>query len=151
MNIPAKAIFIVAALVICWAGNLSANGEPRPIELSECLEKNCMARDVHDFYPEENIKVQAWFDVVTFADKPGPLFYPLFNVYNYSSNAINLRMGMQLLDESGQVLIEGTSKAVFQPTQNTEASYDTYLSVNALSLTADIARRTAFVRMLYQR
>ncbi len=139
---------ILAAL---WASCAFANGESRPIDISSCLTKNCMARDVHVFSPENKIKVQAWFDVVKFPDKPDPLFYPLFNVFNYSETEAEVTIGMQLLDQAGSVLLEATSKAVFKPTKDTEGSYETYLSVNARPLSSESVMRAKFVRVVYQR
>ena len=142
---------LIIVLVVLWSSFASADGDPRSIDITGCLEKNCMARDVHVFYPEENIKVQAWFDMVTFPDKPDPLFYPLFNVFNYSESDVEPLIGMQLLDQSKNVLVEATGKAVFKPTKSTEASYDTYFSINAMSITPEIARQTKYVRVVYQR
>ena len=110
-----------------------------------------MARDVHVFNPENDIKVQAWFDVVKLPDKPDPLFYPLFNVFNYSESEAEITIGMQLLDQTGRVLIEATDKAVFKPTKVTEGSYETYLSINARPLSSETVAQTKFVRVVYQR
>ncbi len=142
---------LTIALTILWACTVSANGEPRPIDISACLTKNCMARDVHVFNPENDIKVQAWFDVVKFPDKPDPLFYPLFNVFNYSKSDAEITIGMQLLNQSGRVLVEATGKAIFKPTKNTEGSYETYLSINAQPLSSETIMQTRFVRVVYQR
>ena len=113
--------------------------------------KNCMARDVHYFNPEKHIRVQAWFDVVKFPDKPDPLFYPLFNVFNYSETEAEITIGMQLLDQAGDVLIEVKGKAIFKPTKNTEGSYETYISINAEPLSSETVMQTQFVRVVYQR
>ncbi len=115
--------FLIASLATIWSVICLADGDPRPINIAKCLENNCMAQDVHVFTPEENFKVQAWFDVVSFPDKPIPYFYPLFNVFNYSNNEAELVVGMQLIDQAGKVLLEATDKAVFKPTEKTEGSY----------------------------
>ena len=110
-----------------------------------------MARDVHVFNPEKNIRVQAWFDVVKFPDKPDPLFYPLFNVFNHSDREVEVTIGMQLLDQAGDVLIEVTGKSKFSPTKKTEGSYETYLSINPQPLSAETVLQTKFVRVVYHR
>ena len=142
---------LIVAVATLWANYAIASGEPRPLDISGCLTKNCMSRDAHFFNPEKDIRVQAWFDVVSFPDKPDPLFYPLFNVFNYSDKAAEINIGMQLLDQAGSVLLEATGKATLKPTKNTETSYDTYLSINARPLTSDTAMQTKFVRVVFQR
>jgi hypothetical protein len=110
-----------------------------------------MAQDTHIFAPVESFKVQAWFDVVSIPDKPFPYFYSLFNVFNYSKNEAELIIGMQLLDQAGKVLLEATDKALFKPTQKTEGSYETYFSVNAKPVSAEIANQTKYLRVVFRR
>ena len=110
-----------------------------------------MGQDVHVFTPEEGFKVQAWFDVVTRKDGSFASFYPLFNVFNYSASAAEVVVGMQLLDQAGKVLVEATDTAVFEPTEQTEGSYETYLSIIAVPISVDVANQAKFLRVVFRR
>lgn len=105
--------------------------------------------EVHEIVPEENIKIQAWFDIVNWEDKRGTKFYPLFNVYNYTKSTAQVLIGMQLLDKDKAVLTEISGSKSFEPTKKTEPSYETYISLNAKSLTEDVIKNTRFLNVLY--
>lgn len=142
---------LLAALAVALSSACYADGELRPISISECMTKNCMSREVHVSSPEENFRVQAWFDIVTWPDKQITYFYPLFNVFNYSTEEAEVLVGMQLLDGNETVSLEATSKSRFAPTKQTEGSYETYLSINAQPVTMEIAKKTRFLKVLYRR
>ena len=149
MKIESRITFAIIALLLSKA--CFADAVARPIDISECMIKNCMSRDVHVFSPEENFRVQAWFDIVTFADKQVTHFYPLFNVFNYTEEPSRVVIGMQLLDQDKKVLLEVKDKSTFDPTRKTEGSYETYFSVNARPVTAEILNNTKFLRVVFER
>ena len=95
------------------------------------------------------MKILAWFDIVYLGSKQTADFFPLFNVYNYGNEAIDIEIGMQLLDKNEIVLIEIGAKYVFKPTKKTKPSYETYRSLNANPVSADIILKTKFVRVEY--
>ena len=149
MRIESK--ITIALLALLLSKHCFADGAPRPIDISDCMVKNCMSQDVHVSSPEENFRVQAWFDIVTFADKKVTYFYPLFNVFNYTQEPSQVVVGMQLLDQDKIVLLEAKGKSMFNPTRNTEGSYDTYFSVNAKPVTAEIVKNARYLRVVFER
>jgi len=146
-----KPRFTIAVLALVLSKACFADGIARPINISECIIKNCMARDVHVFSPEKNFKVQAWFDIVNQEDQQITYFYPLFNVFNYTQKQSQILIGMQLLDQDKNILLEAKDNSLFDPTQNTEGSYETYFSVNAKAMTLEIVKNAKFLRVIFQR
>jgi hypothetical protein len=143
--------FLVAFFTFVLSSIAGAENNARPIDIAECMEKDCFARDVHVFIPEENIEVQAWFDVVTFDHNPKLLFFPLFNVYNRTQSPIEVSIGMLLLDKDKSKLLEIIGIKAFNPTETTEPNSDTFLSINAEPLTVEIIRNTKYLRVMYRR
>ena len=146
-----EAKIVAAVLALLFSAACFAGGAARPIDISECMIKNCMSRDVHVFSPEENFRVQAWFDITSLEDGRKTFFYPLFNVFNYTRAQARVVVGMQLLDRDEQVLLEVKGESLFEPTQQTEGSYETFVSINARPVTAEIVAQTKFLRVIFER
>ena len=129
-----------------------ADGQKVGVNISSCVakESRCFSKGLHEFNAEDKVKVQAWFDAVKLDPKDNTKFFPLFNVYNYSEKIIEAEIGMQLLDINDKVLIEIKSPYSFKPTQKTEPSYETYISLGAQPLSPDMLKAAKFVRVVYE-
>ena len=129
-----------------------ASGDIKEIDLTSCLEKSCMSNDlIIEFVPENNVKIQAGFNVIHWNDGGGTKFYPLFQLYNLTEKPFQIIIGMQLLDKNKSVLIEAKQSKLMNATKNTKPSYETGLSINAEPITKEIIKNTNFLRVLYSR
>jgi hypothetical protein len=146
-----KRRFIFASLALVFSNACFADGTIRPINISECMIKNCMARGIHKFSPEDSFMVQAWFDIVRREDTQTTYFFPLFNVFNYTQIESEVLVGMQLLDQNKKILLEVKDKRLVSPTQETEGSVETYISLNANQVTVEIVKNTRFLNVIFRR
>ncbi|PHS26600.1 MAG: hypothetical protein COA83_02695 [Methylophaga sp.] len=118
------------------------------IDISQCVEKSCFSVFQQTFNPSDDLKVIAWADITDTLDDGTPSFYPLFNIYNYKISAINVEIGMQLLDENHSVLSERVSNTKFSPYDESESQYKIYRSLFALDLSDEIINKTRFVNII---
>ena len=122
-----------------------------PINLSGYIEKDRLSNDVvNQFYPEDRIKIQAGFNIVHWGGERGIKFYPLFQIYNLTEKPHEILIGMQLLDKNMSILVEISYKKLFKPAANDKPSYDTYLSLNAKTITKKIIRNSKYIKITYK-
>ena len=57
---------------------------------------------------------------------------------------------MQLLDKNMSVLVEISYSKLFKPAANDKPSYDTYLSLNAKTITKKIIRNSKYIKITYK-
>ena len=135
---------IIPIILMLISFSALADIKERQIDLSDCLHKDCFSRGVHEFKPEVNIKIQAWFDIIRWEGKRGTKFYPLFNVYNFTGKASEILIGMQLLDKNKKMIAEAKFRKSFKPVNSNEPSNETYISINAVSLTDKVIEDTKY-------
>jgi hypothetical protein len=141
----------IGILLLVFSVSAYANAETYKIDISKCGSKSCFSVFNKTFTVGKDIRVVAWADVVDAFNKGVPGFYPLFNIYNKSSSAIAVEIGMQLLDENKKVLAERIQKTNF-PVYNPKASkYEIYRSLNAIRLTKKIIARTKYVNIIVRK
>jgi hypothetical protein len=58
---------------------------------------------------------------------------------------------MQLLDQNKKILLEVKDKRLVSPTQETEGSVETYISLNANQVTVEIVKNTRFLNVIFRR
>lgn len=125
-----------------------ANGEIFNIDLTKCSVKPCYNLFIKRFNARKEIKVVAWTDVVDAFNEGYPKFYPLFNIYNTSLSAIEIEIGMQLLDKNKAVLAERMMKTKFSIYDPKASKYKIYRTLNPIKLTKDIISRTKYVNII---
>ena len=149
MKIRTLLPFTVLALLL--SGACFADGEVRPIDISGCMPEDCYGRDSHVFSPEENLEIQAWFDIVNMPNEEGAHFFPLFSVSNSTQKQIEGVIGMQLLDHDKEILLEAKLDSSFESIQSTEGPDAQFVSVPAEPVTLEIVKNTKFLRVIFRR
>ena len=146
-----KTTFTFAVLALALSNACFADGVARPIDISECMTEDCYGRDAHIFSPEENLEIQAWFDIVNFPDEKTTNFFPLFSVSNSTQKQFEVTIGMQLLDHDKKILVEAKWERHFDSVQSTEGSDEIFVSVPAEPVTLEIVRDAKFLRVIFRR
>lgn len=124
------------------------------IDVSECVRKDhCDGLYAGDMYEpgyinEENLRIQAWFDIVRFKDEEMHSFFPLFNVFNLGTSPISVELNMALLNSDKDVLAERSfSYDVVPYSGNGDPSKESFISMNAVPIEKENIANVSFVRV----
>ena len=126
-------LVITSIVLCCLCLNIQAE-EYFSLDMSKCkaMEDACYTvwkKDGINF--DENISGMAWFDITDFDNDGVITFFPLFNIFNRTDEAISVEYGLRLYDGKKQLLIEGKATSEYNKYDEKGISYETYHPMNS--------------------
>jgi len=121
------------------------------IDLSGCLEKNCISGWAHAFKPEELVLVRVKFGIIKFKGEDYKKILPVFYFYNYSSERLDVEYGLQLLNEGKQILVELTSGGTIDLFDAKAPSHITGRAMYSTTLLDEDIVAAKYVKVIYRR
>jgi len=107
----------LAATLLSLALSVHADGAPFTVDLTSCVERDCQSNQlIHTFKPEGDVEVMAGYNIMHWEGERGTKLYPLFQVFNRTGAPIDIRIGLQLLDETHSPLMEVTGSRSLEHT-----------------------------------
>ena len=138
-------------LLLLLLVSFGANAAQYDIDLSDCTKKSCFSKLKKTFVPSDNVEILAWFDILSPKEDGDHDFYPLFNVYNRTSSELKCTIGMQLLDSDGNKLVEAFQEYKFKQYSPSASAYEAYRSINAVSISKDVMKKTKSINVIYKK
>ena len=123
----------------------AASEETLAVNLSACASQPCFTIMMQELSINDKVRVEAWADVVDISLNDSPSFYPLFNVFNETSEVLGVELGMQLLDKDRKVIAESFRQTEFLPYDPNGSEYEVYRTVGVIRLNEDSIKNTKYV------
>lgn len=142
----------LAVSLLLLALSAHADSDPFEVNLAPCVEKDCQSNQpIHKFEPEGDIEVQAGYNIVHWEGERGTKLYPLFQVFNRTGAPIDIRIGLQLLNEARAPLLEVVGSRSLEHTTKRKPSYETGISVNAGAITREQMNNAKYMRVVFSK
>ena len=114
------------------------------IDITNCWQNSCLSKNVNSFTVNGDVEGQSWFDIVELGDHH--TFFPLFNFHVKTKKQVNIKYGMQLLNDKKSVILDAVTVHDISSCMKAPDTGNSFCQV-PVRIEEDIVNNTKYIRV----